>query len=244
VTEVLFALGLGDRVVGVTTYCNYPPEARLKDQIGDTMRPSLEKIIALKADLVIAVTASQLEQFVRKVDGVGIPIYISNPRNLDEVLASIEKLGELTGSGERAGSLVAALRQRADRVTQRIASANRPPVLFILGMSPLITVGGATFIDDLITRAGGRSITSDVSGDYPQFSVESVIARRPEVIFLQSGDSELTQLLKETPAARANRVYHLDDDLLLRPGPRVIDGLEQMAARMHPGIFAKDEEYK
>ena len=114
-------------------------------------------------------------------------------------------------------------------------------MLFILGTRPLITVGSETFIDDLITRAGGRSITSDVSGDYPQFSLESVIARKPEVIFLQSGESELTPLLKETPAARSGRVYHLDDDLLLRPGPRVIEGLEQMAASIHPDMFAKGE---
>jgi iron complex transport system substrate-binding protein len=241
VTEVLFAIGLGDRVAGVTTYCNYPPEANGKERIGDTMRPSLEKIIALKADLVIAVTASQLEQFVGRLDEAGIPVYVSNPRNLDEVLTSIEKIGELTGAPERARALAGALRERAERVSQRLTGATRLPVLFVLGTSPLITVGRGTFIDDLITRAGGRSITSDVAGDYPQFSVESVIARKPEVIFLQSGDSDLTPPLKETPASRSGRVVHLDDDLLLRPGPRVIEALEQMAASIHPDMFTRGE---
>lgn len=104
----------------------------------------------------------------------------------------------------------------------------------ILGNEPLITVGGTNFINDLIERAGGRSISADEKNDYPQYSLESAVAKQPEVIFLQSGEPDLPERLKRTPAARDGRVYQLDSDLLLRPGPRIVDGLEQLASKIHP----------
>jgi iron complex transport system substrate-binding protein len=237
VTETLFALGLGERIVGVTTYCNYPPEAAQKEKIGDTQRPSIEKIVALKADLVIASTASQLEQFVRSLEQIGIPIYVSNPRNLDGVLESINHIGDLTGVPSRAQELRAKLTERIAKITSQVNNAGRPRVLFLIGSEPLITVGGNTFVNDLITRAGGQSISADQQADYPQFSLETAIARQPEIIFFQVGGENLPNRLKGTPAARAGRVAHIDDDLLLRPGPRVVDGFEQMAAQIHPEIM-------
>jgi iron complex transport system substrate-binding protein len=242
VTETLFALGVGDRVVGVTTYCDYPPEATRKEKIGDTLRPNIEKIVALKADLVIASTASQLEQFVKQLDELGIPVYASNPRNVDQVITSIEQLGEVLLVQSQADALANELRGRVTRVEQMVLRADRPSVLFLLGTDPLIAPGRATFVDDLISRAGGRSLTSDLSGDYPQYSLEAAVAGQPQVIFLQSGNDQLPERLRVTPAARSGRVYHLDDDLLLRPGPRVVDGLEQMAAHIHPELFGSTEE--
>ena len=234
ITETLFALGLEDRLIGVTSYCDYPPAATLKEVIGDTMRPSLEKIIALKPDLIIASTASQLEQFIFKLDEMGIPVYISNPRNIESVLASIMKIGELAGASERANEVTQKLRSRVEAVQERVKERRRPGVFFILGTQPLITAGGDSFINDLITRAGGRSISENEKSEYPQYSLETVMASRPEVIFLQSGDPELPDRLKQTPAALSGRVYQLDDNLIIRPGPRIVDGLEQMAARIHP----------
>ena len=236
VTETLFALGLGDRVVGVTSYCDYPPEAARKERVGDTLRPNMEKIVALKPDLVIASTASQLEQFVRRLDELGIPIYVSNPRGIDDVLASIERIGEITGARERSVELSGALRARIDATERRVSTLEKPKVLFILGTEPLITAGAASFVTDLIRRAGGKSISEDAPGDYPQYSLETAIAKQPEVIFLQAGESALPSRLKQTPAAESGRVYHLNDDLLLRPGPRIVDGLEQMAAKIHGEI--------
>ena len=234
VTETLFALGLGSRVVGVTTYCDYPPEAKTKESVGDTLKPSLEKIIALKPDLVIISTASQLEQSVRRLDELQIPVYISNPRDLEGLLASIERIGEIAGVPDSANEVTRQLRSRIEAVRVRIAPAPRPRVFFILGCEPLITAGGPSFISDLIARAGGKSISAEESMDYPQFSLETAVARQPEVIFLQAGNADLPPRLSQTPAAREGRVYRLDDALLLRPGPRIIDGLEQMAARIHP----------
>jgi len=237
ITEVLFALGAGDRVAGVTSYCDYPPEAREKTPVGDTLKPSVEKIVALKADLVIVSTASQIEASFRKMDELGIPVYVTNPRSVDGVLESINALGELIDSGDRAKQLSGELRGRIAAVETRVANANRPRILVLLGTEPLITVGAGSFVTDLINRAGAQSISSDDNADYPQYSIETVIAKQPEIILLQSGGTELTPRLLQTPAGRSNRVYHIDDDLLLRPGPRIIDALEQLALKVHPEIF-------
>lgn len=241
VTETLFALGLGDRIVGVTSYCDYPVEATSKERVGDTMRPGIERIVALKPDLVIASTASQLEEFVHSLDQAGVPIYVSNPRDMEGVLKSIEMTAELTGVSERGRDLCDQLRARIEAVQARTDRLERPRVLFVLSSSPLITAGGRSFINDLINRAGGRSISADQNSDYPQYSLETAVAGRPEVIFLQTGDAAFPNRLKETPAATSGRVFHLDNNLLLRPGPRVVQGLEEMATRIHPEAFGKSE---
>lgn len=241
VTETLFALGLADRVVGVTSYCDYPPEAKNKERVGDTMRPSIERIVALKADLVIASTASQLEEFVHNLDQAGVPVYVSNPRNLEGVLKSIELIGDVTGVPDRGRDLSDKLRARVEAIESRTGGLERPRVLFVLSSSPLITAGGRSFINDLINGAGGRSISADQSNDYPQYSLETAVAGRPEIIFLQTGETDLPGRLNQTPAASSGRVFHLDDNLLLRPGPRIVDGLEEMAKRIHPEAFGKSE---
>lgn len=236
ITETLFALGVGDRVAGVTSYCDYPPEASLKEKVGDTLKPNIERVVGIRADLVIVSTSSQLEQYIQNLEGLGIPVYISNPRNLEQVLQSITSMGRLVGAEDRASELVSDMRARSDRVASSIGSAERPRVLFLLGTEPLITVGGGTFMDDLITRAGGRSISTEAGGEYPQYSMETAVAKQPEVIFVQFDEKQLPSRLKQTPAGRANRVYHLDDDLVSRPGPRIVEGLEQMASKIHPEV--------
>ena len=240
ITETLFALGLGDRIVGVTTYCDYPPEATAKEKVGDTLRPSVEKIVALRADLVIASTASQLEQFVRKLDELGIAVYVSNPRKVAVVADTVARIGMLTGATERARDLSDQLQKRLADIDARVRAAPRPRVLIILSTEPLITAGGGTFVNDLIEHAGGSSIAAGETAEYPQYSLETAVASRPEVIFLQAQDARLPERLKETPAARAGRVFHVDDNLMLRPGPRILDGLEQVAAEIHPEIFKPD----
>lgn len=234
VTETLFAVGAGDSVVGVTTFCDYPQEAAAVEKVGDTQRPSIERIISLKPDLVIASTSSQLETFVNRLSSLGVPVFVSNPRDLEGVVRSVETIGEVTGRVDAGKALAAALRSRIDSVKRRIDGLTRPRVLLILGGEPLITVGGTTFANDLIEAAGGRSISADQRGEYPQFSLETAIAKQPEVILLQNGNEGLPDRLKQTPAARTGRVYRLDDALILRPGPRLVDGLELMSERFHP----------
>ncbi|MEW6209252.1 MAG: cobalamin-binding protein [Acidobacteriota bacterium] len=234
ITEILFALGAGDRIAGVTTFCDYPAETSQKEKVGDTLRPSVEKIVSLKPDLVIISTSSQLEGFLKKLEEIGIPVYINNPRNIDETISSIERIGEVIGLQNESRELASSLRARVQKVRSRADSSDHPRVLFMLGTEPLIVPGRRSFINNLIEEAGGRSVSADADADYPQFSYETALARQPEIIFLQSGEDPLPDRLKATPAAQAGRVYRLDDALLLRPGPRIVDGLEQMAAKIHP----------
>ena len=242
-TEMLFALGLGDRVVGVTSYCDYPPAAKTKEKVGDTLTPNLERIIALKPDLVIVTTSSQLEKITRQLDQLQIPVYVTNPRSVSEVLASIQHLGDITGTTAQAEKLHDELTARINAVTARVSNQPKPKALFLVQDTPLLVAGNDTFLHDLVTLAGGVSITADVKG-YPQFSRETAIARAPEVIIDPGrpdnktlADSVLRKDYATTPAIKQNRIIHIDPDLTNRPGPRLIEGLEQLARALHPSAF-------
>jgi iron complex transport system substrate-binding protein len=241
VTEILFALGLENRVVGVTSYCDFPEAAKAKDKVGDTLQPNLEKIISLKPDLVVVSTSSQLENLTRRLDQLAIPVYVTNPRSVREVAASIRSLGEVTGMSERAQGLAGEMETRISEVALRVSGLGRPRVLYVLQTGPLITAGRNTFINDLINIAGGQSISGDQTADYPQFSRETVVARAPEVIVAPSihgaelvKESDLRRDFATTPAIRSNRIVWVTPDLVDRPGPRIVEGLEQLAKGLHP----------
>jgi iron complex transport system substrate-binding protein len=242
ITETLFALGLGPQVVGVTTYCTYPEEAKKVTRVGDTLRPNLEQIIALRPDLVLVSTASQLEEFRAKLYQAGIPVFAVKSVSIEEIFTSIETIGQITNREAQAGELVLGLRKRLNAVMDRVANKQRPKVLFIVGTEPLITAGRGAFITDIIKLAGGDSITADLPTDWPAYSTETAIAKAPEVIILpglKHGNQEPMKLpegLQVTPAAREGRTYNIDDELILRPGPRIIDGLEQMSKLFHPEV--------
>jgi iron complex transport system substrate-binding protein len=241
VTELLFALGLGDRIAGVTTYCDFPPAAKTKEKVGDTLQPNLERLIALKPDLIVATTASQVERLTQQLDQLGIPLYVTNPRTVRDVAASLRKLGEVTGVQPQAAALAATLEQRIEQVERRVANQPKPRVLFVLQLAPLITAGRNTFLNDLITRAGGVSISGEENADYPQFSREAVVARAPEIIIAPAlhgagsiSEAALQQAFPTTPAVRNQRLVLIDPDLTSRPGPRLVDGLEKLAQALHP----------
>src|SRR5499427_313520 len=230
VTEILFALGLESRVVGVTSYCDFPEAAKAKVKVGDTLQPNLEKIVSLKPDLVVVSTSSQLENLTRRLDQLAIPVYVTNPRAVREVAASIRSLGEVTGTSERARGLAGEMENRIDAVERRVGGLARPSVLYVLQTGPLITAGRNTFINDLINIAGGKSI-----------SRETVVARAPEVIVAPSShgdefvkESDLRRDFAATPAIRSNRIVRVTPDLVDRPGPRIVEGLEQLAEGLHP----------
>lgn len=241
VTEMLFALGVDDRIVGVTSYCDYPAAARQKQQVGDTLHLSLERIISLRPDLVVISTASQLESLTRRLDELSIPVFVTDPRTVRDVALTIRGLGELTGSEARAAALVSAFDRKVSEVELRVGQLPRPRVLYVLQTAPLITVGKNTFINDLINLAGGSSISATETADYPQFSRETVAARKPEVIIAPA--SHGTELVTEesllhdfatTPAVIRRRIFRVDPDLVDRPGPRIVEGLEQLARGLHP----------
>jgi iron complex transport system substrate-binding protein len=242
-TEIVYGVGAGSRLVGNTTYCDYPPEAKQIEKIGDTLQPNIERIIALRPQLVLISTASQLEAFTRQLNEQGIAVYVTDPRSLEDVFRSIETLGELLGEAERGEKLVNELRARASAVEEAVKSSKPVKVFYQVSASPLYTIGREAFLTDLIRRAGGQSVTADVPGAFPRYSDEAALASQPEAVIM-SVDSSMDQSnakpaasLEKSPAVKNGRVYGINGDLLSRPGPRLVEGLEQMAHDLHPEAF-------
>lgn len=242
-TEIVFAIGAGDRIVGTTTFCDYPEKAKTITKVGDTLHPSIERIIALKPQVVLVSTASQLENFTKQLEAHNIGVFVTNPRSLDEVFDSMNKLGQLLGTEKDAESLVATLRDRATKVESNTKAANPIRVFYQVSGEPLYTIGRDAYLTDLVRRAGGVSVTADVPGAFPRYSDESALAAQPDAIILPTGGSmgsanaTVATSLKNSPAVHKNRVFKINDDHLSRPGPRLLDGLEEMARALHPEVF-------
>lgn len=242
-TEIVYAVGAGDRMVGNTEYCDYPAEAKKVTKIGDTMHPSIERIIALHPQLVLVSTASQLEAFTKQLTEQKIAVYVTNPRNLDEVFRSVEIVGLLLGKSQQAAEVATELRKRANAVEAALKPAKPVTVFYQVAGEPLYTIGKDAYLTDLVRRAGGVSVTADLPGAFPRYSDESALAARPEAIVLPTGgsmgsaNSTVAAPLKNSPAMQNNRVIKINDDHLSRPGPRLVDGLEEMARALHPEAF-------
>jgi iron complex transport system substrate-binding protein len=243
-TEIVYAVGAGNRLVGNTTFCDYPAAAKEVAKVGDTLQPSIERILALRPQLVLVSTASQLEAFTKQLNENQIAVYITDPRDLEGVFRSIVGVGDLLNESVIAAEVVKRLRERNDQVERAVAG--RPPVsvFFQLSGQPLYTAGKTSFVTNLIQRAGGRSVTADVNEAWPRLSDEAALASRPEAIIMLTRDSmgaaantKVAAALKNSPAALSGRVYQIDGALLTRPGPRLVDGLEQMAHALHPEAF-------
>jgi iron complex transport system substrate-binding protein len=241
ITEILFALQLDARIVGVTSYCDHPAAATTREKVGDTINPNREKIIGLRPDLVIVSTSSQLETLTSQLDRLSIPVYVTNSTSVAEILTTIRAVGEITGTTERAEMLATEMEERIRRVEERVARLPRVRVLYLLQMDPLISAGRKTYLNDLIRLAGGQSITGEEEPDYPQFSLETVIARTPEVILLPDrhgtsviDEQKLRRSLAITPAVRNGRLMRINPDWSDRPGPRIVEALEQFAQALHP----------
>jgi len=244
-TEIVFAVGAGNRLVGRTSYCDYPPEAKAIAEVGDTIHPNIEPIIALKPQVVFVSTASQLEAFTQQLQGQNIAVFVTDPHDLEGVFRSIEQIGEIVGEKDRANQLVQKLRERTNAVQQAVKLKPLVKVFYQTSGEPLYTVGRDSFVTDLIRRAGGASVTADVPGAWPKYSNESALAARPDAIILPTGGSmgaanaNVVEALRQSPAVLNGRVYKINDDHLARPGPRLVDGLEEMARVLHPDAFGK-----
>jgi cobalamin transport system substrate-binding protein len=240
-TEIVFVVGAGSRLVGDTSYCDYPEEAKKVTRVGDTLNPNIELIIGLKPDLVLISTASQLEAFSKQLDQQKIPVYISDPHDLNGVLTSIVKIGELLDEGAKGKDVANLLTDRARNVESRVDGSRPVRVFYQVSAEPLYTAGRDSFVTDLIKRAGGESVTATVPGAWPRFSNESALAANPDAIIIPTGDSmaggsavTVSDALKTSAAVRNRRVYFINGDLLSRPGPRLVEGLEEMAKDLHP----------
>lgn len=240
-TEIVFALGLEEKLVGVTSHCDFPPAARAKPQVGDVLNPSLEKILTLHPDLVLGSTAGNRRETVEALERLGVPLYGVNPRSVPEVFASIRHVAALTGAEPAAAALVTRLEEQLAGVEARSAGAPRPRVLFVVWLEPLVTVGHDTFLNDILERAGAESVTRELEESWPRISLEEVIARDPDYLVLPRTaglEGSLARLAQQEPwrrlrAVRENHILWMED-AILRPGPRVVEAVAALSAALHP----------
>jgi iron complex transport system substrate-binding protein len=246
-TEILFALGLGDKVVGVTSWCDYPPDAMDKEQVGEYDTPDMEKIVALNPDLILVSYGTSME-VINGMVGLGLTVFGIKSTDLDDVLNDIRTIGEITDKEIEAQALTSEMESRIQAVTDQTTELEqRQKVFYIVWgdeSSVLWTAGSDTFIHELIEKGGGVNICQNITG-YSTISIEDVVARNPEVIIT----SELSYAwamnstdLAATNASQTDRVFTCDDDIVQRPGPRLVDGLEWFAYFIHPEIFDKPED--
>jgi iron complex transport system substrate-binding protein len=246
-TEILFALGLGDKVVGVTDWCNYPPEALEKEKVGGYTTPDIEKIVALNPDLILVAHGTPME-VINTMVGLGLTLFGIKTTDLDDLLNDIRRIGEITDKELEAQALTSEMAVEIQAVTNQTEELEqRPKVFYIVGHEPsLWTVGSGTFIHELIEKGGGVNICQNITG-YAEISIEYVLARDPEIIITSSwpGIYEWAMNsteLEVTAARQSGSVYTCDDNLVQRPGPRLVKGLEWFAHFIHPEIFEEPED--
>lgn len=246
-TEILFALGLGDRVVGVTDFCNYPEAATTKQSVGAYDNPDIETLVSLAPDLVLA-TDAQSEDVYQQMESRGLIVVAIVPRSLSEVLDSITLIGQITGQNDEASTLVDSLQARVDAITAKTAQlteAEKPGVFYIIWDDPIWTTGVETFEDALITTAGGINIASGTTG-YASMTLEAVLAANPQVMIAGVGMGTGMDMpyqfilndsrLENTDARKNGNVFSMDMDIISRPGPRIFDALEELFALIHPEL--------
>ena len=244
ITEIIFALGAGNRLVGVSQFSNYPPEANRLPKVGSYVHLNIEKILALRPDLVIGIKDGNPRAVVERLSELGVPAYIANPTSLDEILVTIRNIGKVIGADETAMRLSEEMAGRIDEVDRRVQRAPRPRVFFQIGIDPIVSAGRGTFIDALIQRAGGLNVFGRKFA-YPHVNIELVLITRPEIIFISSmaregGFEQVRQFWQkwpDIPAVKHENIYIIDSDILDRPSPRIIDGLEMLARLIHPERF-------
>jgi len=249
-TEILFAVGAGDQVVGVTKYCDYPSEAQTREQVGgfSAKTISVERIVALEPDLVFSAGKLQTP-VIEALEKVNITVVALDARTLDDVYGNIELVGQLTGHGEEAAQIVASMRERVDAVVTKVAEIPQEERLTVYWETfdePLMTAGPGTFIGQMIEMAGGINIFADVTESYPEISAEEVAKRNPDVIMsMDSHGKKITpDVLAGRPgwgeikAVKNGRIHLIGDNLVSRPGPRLADALETMAKALYPDLFA------
>jgi len=242
VTEVLYLVGAGDRVAGVTLYCDWPDEARKKPKIGDLLNPNSELILAAKPDLVIASTAGNDRTAVLKLADLGLPVFVTAPRTVETIFETVDQIGRITGCEVKAGEMAAHMRDRLALLDRRLEGLRRLRAFYITWFEPLLAPGKGTFENDVLRHAGVDSITSAIPEYYPRYSLEQVISSDPDVILAVRHEGNPLPDLRKLPgwrqlrAVKGNRVF-IVSELLQHPSPRFLDALEDLARRLHPEIF-------
>jgi iron complex transport system substrate-binding protein len=243
-TEILFGLSLDDEIVGITIFCNYPPEALKKEKIGTFSQPNIEKILSLKPDVIFA-TGLEQAPAVERLRQLKLKVYVSDPSNIEELFNSIKEIGKLTYREIEAERLIALMKTEIEKIRAQVklTPPNKRPKVFIeIWHDPLMTAGRGSFINELITLAGGINIAQDISTAYSYFNLEQLIDRNPDLILLAYRDNKEAQDIVKNrfgwegiKAVKNDRVYNdINPDLFLRPGPRLVEGLKEIHKRLHP----------
>ncbi len=245
ITEIIFALGQQDRLKGTTQFSNYPAEAAKLPKVGSYVRLDLERIVALNPDLCIAIKDGNPKGIIDRLQSLNIPVFAVNPRNLESMMQTIQKIGSLLNASQKANTLVKDMRSRIQKVDALVSRIDRRPRVFIqIGISPIISAGTNTFIHELIVRAGGLNVAAG-NRAYPHFSREQVLALAPDVLIItsmaRSGAFEKAKAdwnrLSHMPAVREKRIYTVNSDVFDRPSPRLLDALEILTRLLHPKLF-------
>jgi iron complex transport system substrate-binding protein len=246
-TEILFALGLNDRIVAVTDFCDYPEEARAKPKIGGT-KPSVEKIVSFAPDLVVASTINP-QDLIQQLESSRIPVVVWGPKDFAGIMRNIEQTGVITGTVERAKRITAGMRDRIDAVAAQARQATAKPRVFFevdaTDPSKPFTAGPGSFVDAMITLAGGQNIAAGASSQWPQFSLEELVKADPEIIILSDYAYGVTpESVAKRPgwenlsAVKRGAIKPIEDpNIVVRPGPRIVDGLELLARFIQPDVF-------
>ncbi|MBW8004206.1 MAG: cobalamin-binding protein [candidate division NC10 bacterium] len=242
-TEILYALGAGDAVVGVTDYATYPPEVEAKPSVGGGINPNLEVIVALRPDLVLVSADANRWDTITQLEQLQIPVFGVKPVGVEGVFVSIAKVGEVVGRRQEAGRLIADMRRRMATVSEKVQDLPRPEVLYVVWIDPLIVAGRGTVIDGLIAVAGGVNVVR--TPGFSRYSLERVVVQAPNVILLalDGGVPEDREVLRRLPgwremrAVREGAVRVIDANLINRPGPRIVEAVELLGHLLHPGAF-------
>jgi len=244
ITETLFALSLKNEIAGVTTFCNYPEEVQTKPKVGGLINLSLETIVSLEPDLVIATADGNRKEIVDQLQHIGLPVYVINPESVTEVLDMISHIGIITGREREAERLRKNLEDRTANVLRNAEGLSRPRVFIQVGMETMISAGRNTFLHELITMAGGDNIAAESALRYPRLGIEEIIAKNPEYIIVSSmkGENSLVRTKEmwkrwgAISAVKNDRIYMIDSDIITRPSARIIDGLEELFSIIHPEV--------
>jgi iron complex transport system substrate-binding protein len=248
VTEILFALGLGDRVAGVTRFCDWPAAARDLPKIGGLVDPNVEIVRSLDPDLVIAFRGNPL-RLVERIRKLGLSVFVLDiGRKLDDLAPLVERVGRITRTEDRAAALAADLRRRLDAVAAALRGTGARPKAFVLLYGQgLWTCGGESYVDDLVARAGGRNVASALPKKWVLYKREAIVEDDPDVIFIlarstadfEAGRAKVVKMpgLAGVKAVRTGRIFEIDENAASRFGPRLVDVLARMAALLHPERF-------
>jgi iron complex transport system substrate-binding protein len=244
ITEIVFALDQGHRLKGVTTYSDYPHEAEILPKVGSYVHLDLEKIVALKPDLCIAIKDGNPRVIAQRLDSLKIPVYAVDPDNLETIMKTVLEIGTLLNAKDRADDLVQNMGLRIQKVKSLVEKTTyRPKVFFQIGVSPIVSVGTNTFIHELIVMAGGINLAAGPI-PYPRFSREQVLALSPEIIIITSMARKVIfekvkaewEKWPNMPAVQNQRIYIEDSNFFDRPTPRLVDGLELLIRLIHPEL--------